>query len=121
VFTGIIIFNAMLGLFGLSFFISERRNKEIGVRKVCGASIGSIAWKLSESFVKKLLLAVIITFPLGYLLGKGYVSTFTDQIDIGVGIFFTAGFLAFAIVMISTSWKVLYATFRNPVDALRYE
>ena len=121
IFTGTVIFNAMLGLFGLSFFMSERKNKEIGLRKVCGATLNSVFWKLSNGFVKKLLLAFLIASPLGYVFGQGYISTFTSQIEIGLDIFLLAGFLSFVMVFISTGWKILYTANRNPVEALRYE
>ena len=121
IFTGVIIFNAMMGLFGLSFFVSERRTKEIGIRKICGARMNNVFWSLTVGFIKKLALAMVITFPIGYMAGKQYVSLFTDQIEIRAGIFIITVFIAFLMVLISIGWKVIHSAIQNPVEALRYE
>lgn len=121
VFTIIIIFNAMLGLFALSFFISERKNKEVGIRKVCGASTSLVVWKLSKGFVGKLLIAFIISTPLSYMGGMGFLSTFTMKIKLTADIFLLGGFLAIIMVVISTGFKIWITATRNPVEALRYE
>lgn len=121
IFTGVIIFNAMMGLFGLSFFVSERRTKEIGIRKICGARMNNVFWDLTTGFLKKLALAMVITFPIGYMAGQQYVTLFTDKIEISPGIFILTGLIACSMVMISIGWKVIHSAIQNPVEALRYE
>jgi ABC-type antimicrobial peptide transport system permease subunit len=120
-FTLIIIVNAMLGLFSLSFFMSERKTKEIGVRKVCGAQVRDVLWKLSSGFIKKLVLAFAIATPLGYVIGQGYISTFVSRIDLTPDIFILGGFISLVMVVISTGWKIAHAANQNPVRALKYE
>lgn len=121
IFTIIILFNAMMGLFSLSFFIAAKKNKEIGIRKVFGATIKSVYWNLSRGFIKKLVLALVITFPLGYIMGGQYLTTFTNRIELDAGIFLLAGLLALLMVIVSTGWKVVQVALQNPSEVLKYE
>lgn len=120
-FTIIIIFNAMMGLFGLSFFMSEKKNKEIGIRKVCGASIPQIIWKLMKKFIRLLLIAFTLATPISYLLSYGFISNFARKIEITPGYFIAGGLLAFLMLVVSAGWKIWEAARRNPVQALSYE
>ncbi len=120
-FVGIIIFNSMLGLFGLSFFVAERKNKEVGVRKVCGATMLQLFWNLAKGFFAKLILAVIIAAPMIYLAGNQYLTTFPRHIDLGPGIFITGGLLAFLMLFLAAGWKLFEVANANPSNILRYE
>lgn len=121
VFTGIIIFNAMLGLFGLSFFISQRKNKEVGIRKVHGADIQSIIWRLGKGFLVKLILAFCIASPLIFLAAQGYLSMFPRHIKVGPEVFLIGGFLAFIALLLSTGIKIWQSANANPIETLKYE
>lgn len=121
IFSYIIMFNAMLGLFAMSLFMAEQRTKEVGVRKVCGATAISLYWSLSKSFLTRLLYTLIIIIPMAYLMGKMYISTFTIQMKIGAGIFIVGALFSALMVLFSTAWKTLFVAYRNPVEALRYE
>ncbi len=121
VFTIIIIVNAMMGLFGLSLFVAERRNKEVGIRKVCGATIPQILWGLAKGFIFKLLLAFCIACPVLLLAAKGYLSVFPRHITLGPAIFFMGGVLALTMLLVASGWKLFAAANGNPVKALRYE
>jgi ABC-type antimicrobial peptide transport system permease subunit len=121
VFTAIIIFNAMMGLFGLSFFVAQRKNKEVGIRKVFGATVSEILWKLSKSFIWRLLIAFFIASPLIYVIGTSYVQFFTNHISIGPDIFLTGGVLALLMLLIAAGWKIYMAAVANPVSTLKYE
>lgn len=121
VFTGIIIFNAMMGLFGLSYFLAERKNKEAGIRKVHGADAMHVLWMLGKGFVGKLVIAFCIATPLIYMGATGYLSIFPRHIDLGPGLFLTGGLLAMLILAVSSGVKLLQASNSNPVKTLRYE
>lgn len=120
-FTIIIIINAMMGLFGLSYFIAQYKNKEVGIRKVCGASVNSVVWRLSKGFALKLLLALSIATPFTYLAGGEYVKTFTRHIEMSADLFILGGGMALLMVFLAAGWKISLAAIRNPVEALRYE
>ncbi len=121
IFTLVVICNAMMGLFGLSLFVSQFRDKEVGIRKVCGASGWSIIRKLSKGFALQLLVALVIATPISMFLGKGYVSTFANHISMTPDLFLQGGALAFLMVVLATGSRIGYAATRNPVEVLRYE
>ena len=121
IFTGIIIFNAMMGLFGLSFFMAERKSKEIGVRKICGASILNITWNLFRRFLWLLLIAFAIATPMVYFAGTGYLMVFPRHIELGPDLFILGGILALGMLLLAAGWKIFYAARKNPVEVLRYE
>ena len=110
-----------LGLFGLSFFVAQRKNKEVGIRKVFGATVPEILWKLSKSFVWRFLIAFFIASPLIYVIGAQYIQFFTRHISIGPDIFLTGGALALLMLAIATGWKIYRAAIANPVRTLKYE
>ncbi len=121
IFTLIIIVNAMMGLFGLSFFIAQHKNKEVGIRKVCGASVKDMIWRLSKGFTSKLVIALAIATPITYFAGQQFVSTFTNHIAMTPDLFLIGGILALLMVALASGWKIAYAASRNPVEGLRYE
>ena len=121
IFTGIIIFNAMMGLFGLSFFIAARKTKEVGIRKAFGAELHNILLILSKGLLGKLLLAFCIASPLMYFFGSAYVSFFSRHITIGVEVFLMGGLFSLLMLVIASGWKLYAAATANPVISLRNE
>ena len=120
-FTILAIFIAGLGILGLSAFMAEQRTKEIGVRKVMGATIGNLVYLLSKEFSKLVLIGFIIAAPVGYFLLEKWLQDFTYRIDMGWMPFVMAGILALAVAWLTSGFQSLKAALANPVDALKYE
>ncbi len=120
-FAGLAILIACLGLFGLAAFTAERRTKEIGIRKVLGASVPSIVMLLSKDFLKLVLVAFVIAAPLAYWAMSTWLEDFAYRIDLGVGVFLLAGFLALVIALATVSYQAIRAALADPVEALRSE
>ncbi len=112
---------ACLGLFGLATFLIEQKTKEIGIRKVLGASITSLLFMLSEEFLKWILIANIIAIPVAYYFMNNWLNDFAYRININVWIFVFAGGIAVAIALTTISVKAIKAASANPVKSLRYE
>lgn len=115
------IFVACLGLLGLVSFTIEQRTREIGIRKVLGASISSIAVLLSKEFMWLVFLANLIAWPIAFFSMNRWLQDFAYRIDLGPGIFVLGGALALLITLLTVSSQALKAALSNPVDALRYE
>jgi putative ABC transport system permease protein len=121
-FAFIAIFVACLGLFGLASYTAEQSTKEIGIRKVLGASVGSIVLQLSQGFLKWVLVANVIAWPLTYFVMKHYwLPNFPFRISVSLITFAGAGLIAFGIAVATVSFQSIKAAFANPVDSLRYE
>lgn len=120
-FSSMAIFISCLGLFGLSTFMAERRTKEIGVRKVLGASISNITLLLSKEFIRWVLLANIIAWPIAYISMSKWLQNFAYRTDVGMWIFILSGLLALIIALITVSYQSIKAAAANPVEALKYE
>jgi putative ABC transport system permease protein len=120
-FAFIAILIACLGLFGLAVFTAQQRTKEIGIRKVLGASIPGIIGLLSRDFTQLVLVAFIVACPFGYLLTDNWLQSFAYKADIGIGMYVLAGGLALLIAWITVGYQAVKAALSNPVDALRYE
>ena len=112
---------ACLGLFGLAAFAAEQRTKEIGIRKVLGASVAHVISLLSKDFVRLVVLANLIAWPVGYFAMSRWLQNFAYRIDIGWWIFALAGGLALFIALLTVSLQAIRAALANPVEALRYE
>ena len=112
---------ACLGLFGLASLAVTRRTKEIGVRKILGATAANVVFILSKEFTVIVLIAILVAWPAAYLVMNSWLQDFAYRIDIGFEMFIFAGLIAFAIALITVSYHSIKATFTNPVDALRYE
>jgi putative ABC transport system permease protein len=110
-----------LGLFGLATFAAEQRRKEVGIRKVLGASVSSIVLMLSKDFLKLVLLAAIIAFPLGWYAMNEWLQDFAYRINLSWWIFGLAGLGALLIAFITVSFKTIKAALANPVNNLRTE
>jgi putative ABC transport system permease protein len=121
IFTGITIALAGMGLFGLAAFTIEQRTKEIGVRKILGASLASLASLLSVDFLKLVLLAIIIGSPVAWWAMHSWLQNFAYRINIQWWMFAAAGLLAVIISIIIISYHALKAAIANPVNSLRSE
>lgn len=112
---------ACLGLFGLASYAIDRRVKEIGVRKVLGASLPGIVLLLSKDFLKLVGLAFVIACPLAYVAMNGWLQDFAYRVEVGPGLFLLAGALAMVIAFLPVAYHSIRSGLSNPVDALRYE
>src|SRR5699024_3175685 len=121
VFAFVSILIACMGLFGLIAFTAERRTKEIGIRRVMGATVVNIVGLLSKDFLKLVLIGFGIAVPVAYYFMNQWLQDFAYRIDIGVGIFLLAGGLALLIALATVSWQSIRAALANPVDSLRSE
>ncbi len=115
------IFIACLGLFGLSSFTAQQRTKEIGIRKVLGASMISIVRLLSKEFVIMVIIANLIAWPIGWYLMKEWLNEFAYRIELGFGIFVIAGISALVIAIATVSYQALVAAMTSPVKTLKSE
>ncbi|WP_028298026.1 ABC transporter permease [Olivibacter sitiensis] len=120
-FAGLAIFIACLGLFGLAAYMAELRTKEIGIRKVLGASIPAIVNLLAKGFIMQVFLAVIIASPIAWWAMSKWLQDFAYRIDIEWWMFALAGLAAVAIALATVSWQAIKAALANPVDSLRDE
>ncbi|MEO5890552.1 MAG: ABC transporter permease [Ferruginibacter sp.] len=120
-FSCLAIFIACLGLFGLSAFTITQRVKEIGIRKVLGASIGSIVTMISKDFLKLVVVAAVIAFPVAWYAMTNWLQDFAYRVDISWWIFAIAGFLALVIALLTISFQAIKAAVANPVKSLRTE
>ena len=115
------IFIACLGLFGLVKFTSELRTKEIGIRKVLGASVAQLSAMLSNAFLKLVLIACLITFPFTWWLMNKWLQDFAYRAEIGWGIGLFAGALVVMIALVTVSFQAIRVAMANPIKSLRTE
>ena len=121
VFAVLAIIISCLGLFGLSAYTAEKRIKEIGIRKVLGASITNLAGLLSKDFIKLVLIACVISFPIAWWMMHNWLQDYEYHIKINWLIFFVAGFLAISIALLTVSFQAVKAAIANPVKSLKTE
>ncbi|MEM6522951.1 MAG: ABC transporter permease [Bacteroidota bacterium] len=121
VFTVIAIFIASLGLFGLAAFLAEQRTKEIGVRKVMGASVWGVTNLMSKEFVKLVIIAFVLAIYPAYYVMDSWLDDFVNRIDIPIWVFVASGLAALLIAWLTVSYQSLKAARVNPVNSLRYE
>lgn len=112
---------ACLGLFGLASLMVVRRTKEIGVRKVLGASSATIVLLINKEFTKLVAIAFVIAAPIAWYLMSHWLQDFAYRIDLGIGIFLLAGLSALAVAWLTVSYQSIKATLINPVESLRSE
>jgi putative ABC transport system permease protein len=115
------IFVACLGLMGLSIFMTEKRTKEIGIRKVNGAKVNEIVLLLNRDFIQWVAIAFIIATPIAYYFSQKWLQNFAFKTSISWWIFALSGLFAIFIAIITVSWQTFRAASRNPIEALRYE
>jgi len=120
-FAGLTILISCVGLFGLAAYLAESRTKEIGVRKVLGASVLSIARLLSREFVVLVLLACLVAFPIAYWAADRFLRDFSYRIPLGWELFFLSGMGALALAIVTVSTQAIRAALANPVKSLRDE
>ncbi len=120
-FTSLALFVTILGLFGLALFMTEQRTKEIGIRKVLGASLTDILSLLSGSFTKWLIIANIIAWPAAWFAMTKWLQSYAYHIDISFLTFFIAGSITLIITLLTISLVTIKAATANPVESLRYE
>ena len=120
-FTIVAIFVGCLGLFGLAAYAAERRTKEIGIRKVLGASVEGLVVLLSKDFVKLVLVALVIASPVAWWLMHQWLQDFAYRINISWWIFLTAAVIAILIALLTVSYQAIRAASANPVKNLRTE
>ena len=121
IFAVLAIFIACIGLFGLSIYTAKQRTKEIGIRKVLGATVSSIVGMLSKDFVKLVLIAAIIAFPISWWAMSTWLQDFAYRINISWSVFLIAGLTSVLIALITISFQAIKAAIANPVKSLRTE
>jgi ABC-type antimicrobial peptide transport system permease subunit len=121
IFTSMAIFIGCLGLFGLATFMANQKTKEIGVRKVLGASVQSIVMIFSKEYIVLITIGFVLAAPLGYFAMKAFLSEFEYKIPLGPGIFITGLVVTLVIAGLTVGFKSFRAANANPVKSLRYE
>jgi putative ABC transport system permease protein len=120
-FSTLAIFLSCFGLFGLSFYTIVQRTKEIGIRKINGASIASVSGLLFSDFAKIILMSFVISCPIAYYLSHKWIEGFAYRVSLSWWIFALSGIISLGIAVLTVSWQSWKAATRNPVEALRYE
>ncbi len=121
IFACLTVLISCLGLFGLASYMAESRSKEIGIRKVLGASVLTITRMLTREFVTLVLIAIIIAVPIAFWLAHKWLQDFTYRISIGWLTFVVAGLAAILIAVLTVSLQSVKAALSNPVDSIRSE
>jgi len=119
--TALAVFISCLGLIGLASFTAEQRTREIGIRKVLGASAAGITGLLTGEFTRWVLVANLIAWPVSYLAMRNWLRTFAYRIDLGWEVFLLSGALAFAVALLSVGFQAVRAARANPVASIKYE
>jgi len=120
-FAFLVIFISSLGLLGLASFVAEQRTKEIGIRKVLGSSVSNVVFLLSRDFLKWIIAANLIAWPIAWYLSNNWLQNFVYRINIEWWIFILTGFSVLFIALITASYRSVRAAMINPVDALKYD
>lgn len=121
VFSGIAVFLSCWGLLGLIAFAVERRRKEIGIRKVCGATVSSVLTLLSSDYLRLAALANLFAWPVAYHVMQAWLGNFAYHIELGPIVFVLGSIIALTVLVATVSYQVIKAATSNPIDALRHE
>jgi putative ABC transport system permease protein len=121
IFAALAIIIACLGLFALTAFTAEQRTKEIGIRKVLGASVTSIVVLLSKEFGKLILIAFLLSLPIVWFAVNWWLESYIYKVEIGIFVYLLAGVFAFLIAWLTMSFQSIRAATSNPVNSLRSE
>jgi len=120
-FTGISILISILGLFGITFLLMNSKVKEIGIRRVNGATVFEIVKMLNYNFIKWVAIAFVVAVPIAWYVMNRWLQNFAYKTELSWWIFAIAGIMAFLLAIITVSWQTFLAARRNPIEALRYE
>ena len=120
-FAGLAIFISCLGLFGLAAYIAEQRTKEIGIRKVLGASVSQVWLLLSKDFIVLVLISCVIASPVALYFLKNWLQKYDYRMSIGVSVFIISAMMAIMITIITISFQAIRAAIANPVKSLSTE
>ena len=120
-FAGLAMFVACLGLFGLAAFSAGRRMKEVGIRKVLGATVAGLVVLLSRDFLRLVAIAFVISAPLAYLAMEVWLNNFAYRVDISWGVFLVVGLTVLGIALVAVGYQAVRTALSDPVKALRYE
>ncbi len=121
IFTMLGLFISCMGLFGLASFMAEQRTKEIGIRKVLGASVSQILFMLSKDFAKWVALASLVAWPVAYFILRKWLGDFAYRVDLSIILFLLATAFTLVVALLTVSYQAVKAATSNPVNALRYE
>jgi putative ABC transport system permease protein len=120
-FSGLAVFIACLGLLGLASFTARKRTKEIGIRKVMGASVAGIVVLLNKDLIKRVIFANLLAWPAAYFVMNKWLQNFAYRIRINIWMFMAAAGLSLVIALLTVSFQSVKVAQENPVDSLRYE
>jgi len=120
-FSGLAVFISCIGILGLVSFSTEQRSKEIGIRKVLGASVQTIVFMLCKEFLKWVLISNILIWPLAYLLMTKWLNSFAYRIDFSIMTFVFTFLISLFVTLATVSFHAIKAALANPVDSLKYE
>jgi predicted permease len=121
IFAVIALLISCLGLLGLTSFTVEQRTKELGVRRVLGASVSGIVVMLSKDFLKLVFIGFVIATPVTWYMTNQWLQNFADRIEVGAPVFLLAGLTVMLMALVAVSWQSIKAAIANPVDSLRNE
>ena len=120
-FSGLAIFVACMGLFGLASFMTTQRTKEIGIRKALGSSVQNIVALLSSGFIKLVMISIVIAVPLAWWLMRNWLDSFPYHVDVSIWVLLLSAFMVILIALLSVSYQTVKAAMVNPSKTLRYE
>jgi len=115
------IITSLVGLFGLSLFIAQRNRREVGIRRVLGASTQSLMLRLSKGIIIQVFIAILLATPVSMIATRGYLSVFPGNFKIGLPVFLLGGGIALVLVLLTIGWQTYLAAKANPTEALRSE
>jgi len=121
IFTALAIFICCLGLFGLAAFMAEQRTKEIGIRKVLGASVSQVLLLLTKDFMLLVMISSLVASPIAYYLLQNWLRQYYYRISIGPAVFIISAFIAMLITLFTISFQAVKAALMNPTESLRWE